>query len=104
MHTTHRLLLERGEPDASMGMNGPDFEALQYNSNIVSPRHLLPRMRNVKYDVTKAPLNDVRVRHALAHTFDCNRTVNDVLRGNAFHMDSVIAKGYAGYVPASVHY
>ncbi|HZS90471.1 MAG TPA: ABC transporter substrate-binding protein [Chloroflexota bacterium] len=101
---THRLLLEQGELDASVGINGPDFEALQSNPIIVTARHLSPRMRNFKFNVTKAPLNDVRVRRALAHTFDCERVINDVLRGNAFHMDSVIARGYAGYAPASIHY
>jgi peptide/nickel transport system substrate-binding protein len=101
---THRLLLEQGEIDVSVGLNGTDFEAIQSNPNIRTERHMSPRMRNIKFNVTKAPLTDVRVRRALAHTFDCERAIKDVLRGNAFHMDSVIAKGYAGYAPASIHY
>jgi len=61
-------------------------------------------IREVRINTTKKPLDDVRVRQALAYSFDYDQAANGILGGHAIRMDSVTAKGVAGYFKPSFTY
>jgi oligopeptide transport system substrate-binding protein len=57
--------------------------------------HLVPYLTTVffRFNVTKAPLDDVRVRRALAMSIDREKLVTDVMRGGQRPADSLVPPG-----------
>lgn len=99
-----RMLLERGEVDIAIGLAFEDYDALRQQSGMVVQEFLGPRMQRMQYNLTKKPLDDVKVRQALNHAFNCDQAINGVLNGHGSKMESVVQKGVLGWAPAATQY
>jgi peptide/nickel transport system substrate-binding protein len=103
--TTMRLMIEKGDADIAVGMSSnEDLDALEQTPNVVVEEFAAMSIREVRINTTKKPLDDVRVRQALAYSFDYDQAANGILGGHAIRMDSVTAKGVAGYFKPSFTY
>ncbi|MCL5257252.1 MAG: ABC transporter substrate-binding protein [Chloroflexi bacterium] len=99
-----RLLLEQGDLDVAVGLTPEDFDAVKQEQGIAVQENLGSRMQYMKYNLTKKPYDNLKVRQAMNHALDCDQIINGILNGHARKMDSVIQKGLAGWAPASTQY
>lgn len=103
--TTMRLMLEKGDADIAVGMSSnEDLDALAQTPGIVVEEFTAPSIHDLRINTTKEPLNNVKVRQALAYSFDYDTAANGVLNGHAIRMDSITAKGVDGYYKPSFMY
>jgi len=102
--TTQRLMMEKGDADAAVGMSNEDLDALMQTTDIVVEEHPSMVIKEVRINTTKEPLDDVRVRQALAYTMDYDQVAEGVLSGHAKRMTSVTAEGVEGYYKPSIMY
>lgn len=103
--TTMRLLVEKGDADMAFGMASiEDLDALATTPGVVVEEFPAMSIRDLRINNTKAPLDDVRVRQALAYSFDYDQAASGILGGHAIRMDSITAKGVAGYYKPSFMY
>lgn len=103
--TTMRLMLEKGDADIAVGMSSnEDLDALAQTPGVVVEEFTAPSIREVRINTTKKPLDNVKVRQALAYSFDYDTAANGILGGHAVRMDSITAKGVDGYYKPSFMY
>jgi peptide/nickel transport system substrate-binding protein len=102
--STQRLIMEKGDADAAVGMSNEDLDALMASTDIVVEEHPAMVIKEVRINTTKKPLDDVRVRQALAYTMDYDQVAEGVLSGHAKRMTSVMAEGVPGYYKPSFMY
>jgi len=103
--TTMRLMIEKGDADVAVGMSSnEDLNALMTTPGVKVEEASAMSIREVRMNTTKAPLDNIKVRQALAYSFDYDTAANGILGGHAVRMDSVSAKGVAGYYKPSFMY
>jgi len=103
--TTMRLMIEKGDADLAVGMTSiEDLDALAETEGVVVEEFAAMSIREVRINTTKPPLDDAKVRQALAYSFDYDQAATGILGGHAIRMDSVTAKGVAGYFKPSFMY
>ncbi len=103
--TTMRLEIEKGDADMAVGMSSnEDLDALAKTPDVTVEEFPALSIREVRLNTTKAPLTDVKVRQALAYSFDYDQAANGILGGHAVRLDSVTAKNVVGYYKPSFMY
>jgi peptide/nickel transport system substrate-binding protein len=103
--TTMREMIEKGDADMAVGMSSnEDLDALAKTDGVTVEEFSAMSIHEVRINTTKKPLDNPKVRQALAYTFDYDVAANGVLSGHAVRMDSVTAKGVAGYYKPSFAY
>lgn len=102
--TTQRLMIEKGDADVAIGMTTEDLDALMQAPGVVVPEYNAQTIWEVRINTVREPLNDVRVRQALAYSFDYDQAVTGIRSGHARRMDSIVAAGLAGYYKPSFMY
>jgi peptide/nickel transport system substrate-binding protein len=103
--TTMRLMIEKGDADIAVGMtSNEDLDALAQTPGVVVEEFSAMSIREVRINTTKPPLDDVKVRQALAYSFDYDQAANGILGGHAVRLDSITAKGVQGYYKPSFMY
>jgi peptide/nickel transport system substrate-binding protein len=103
--TTMRLMIEKGDADVAVGMSSiEDLDALAKTPGVVVEEFAAMSIRDLRMNTTKKPLDNVMVRQALAYSFDYDQAANGVMGGHAVRLDSVTAKGVAGYYKPSFEY
>jgi peptide/nickel transport system substrate-binding protein len=103
--TTMREMIEKGDADIAVGMTSiEDLDALAKTEGVTVEEFAAMSIHEVRINTTKKPLDNPKVRQALAYSFDYDTAANGVLSGHAVRMDSVTAKGVTGYYKPSFTY
>src|SRR5690606_15391119 len=94
---TRRQLMETGQGDFTYGLPPEMVEALRSNANLQVVE--TPSFQNLlgMLNTEKAPLDDVRVRKALAHAFPYQQVVDHVMQGTARPARGPIPYGMWGH-------
>ena len=102
--TTQRLMIEQGDADMAIGMSTEDLDALLKTPGVLVPEFTAQTIIELRINTTRKPLDDVRVRQALAYSFDYDQAVQGVKSGHAERMTSITAKYLPGYYQPSFTY
>lgn len=95
--STLRLRLERDDLDFTDYLTVDDWAQAKGNSRLVARADETLGMVSLKFNVQRAPTNNVLLRRALAYGFDYDGVVNGLLRGNGGRMYSPLPPGFWGY-------
>ena len=83
-----RLQLEKGDIDVALGLSSSDIAALKKNSNInviSSPSNITDE---IQFNTNIVPLNNKKVRQAIAYAVPYGTLINAVYNGDARHAQS----------------
>lgn len=99
--TTRTMSFEAGEIDVSIKVAESQIENLETNPDVELVR--FPSFVNnyIGINVTKEPLNDVRVRKALRYAFDLEAATDVAYNGTGTPSDSCFPKVLSCYTPPS---
>ena len=89
-----RLLLEKGDVDIAFRISEDDLLKIKDQKGIKVMTQPSLTIFYIGFNVKKGPLQDVRVRKALAYAFDYDAFINDAMRG--------FVKRLSGPVPSSL--
>lgn len=94
---TRRQMLEAGTIDVTTDLSAQDYEALQGNPKLQLTK--TPSYKNlfIYLNTKKSPLDDVRVRKALAYAFPYDQAIAIALGGYAVQSRGVVPVGMWGY-------
>lgn len=94
---TQRLLLEKGDVDIAMNISVDDIEdvAKEDGITLVSQPSLMATY--IRFNVTKAPLDNIKVRQAIRLALDYDGVINQILNGYAIQMQGPAAIGLMGH-------
>ncbi|WP_324670330.1 glutathione ABC transporter substrate-binding protein [Geochorda subterranea] len=96
---TRVAALEAGNIDIAVRIPYHEVERLRRVPGIRLIETQSSRIQYVGINVTRKPLDDVRVRRALNHAVDKQAIVQAILLGNGAVVDSVVGPGAFGYAP-----
>jgi peptide/nickel transport system substrate-binding protein len=102
--TGARPMLEKGDVDIVINPPANDFDALGKTSGIVAKKFPSIMQFYIALNGSAKPLNDVRVRQALAHSFDVDKVISDIFLGNLVKMEAAVGPGYPDVYPAKTQY
>lgn len=94
---TQRLLLESGEVDVAENIVVDDIPTLETNPDITVVRNSAPRPFYISFNVTRAPLDDVRVRKAIALALDYDAAIDVGLAGYGSPMRGPVPPQFPGF-------
>jgi len=92
-----RLLLEKGDIDIAWNLLSDQIVALQSNKDISIASSPAFQVFYVGMNAGSKPFSDPRVRNAVKWAIDYNGIINDILKGAAMGLQTIIPKGIAGY-------
>jgi len=94
---TQRLLLESGEVDVAENIVLDDLPALELNPAITVARSSAPRPFYISFNVNRPPLDDVRVRKAIALALDYDAAIEIALAGYGSPMRGPVPVQFPGF-------
>jgi len=92
-----RMLLERGDVDIAWNLLPDQLQALKSNNDISITATPAFQVFYVGMNVAYKPFSDARVRNAVRYAIDYNGIINDILKGSAIGLQTIIPKGIMGY-------
>lgn len=94
---TRRQMIETGEATITVELPFSDVNALKSNPNVVVSVN--PSLQNLigMFNTQKAPLNDVRVRQALAYAFPYQQVIETVIGGYGQQSYGMVPMGLWGW-------
>ncbi len=95
--------VETGEADVAMFVPPRERNRLLDNPNVNTVETSSLRSVYVGFNLTKEPLNDVRVRKAINYAINNQAIVEEVMDGAGRPSDSPVAPGTLGYAPQEVY-
>lgn len=101
---TQQLLLKSGQIDVAENIPLDNVPGLESDPNITVVNTPQPNPFYIAFDVNRKPLNDVRVRKAIALAFDYKAAIDAGVNGYGTPMRGPIPPSYAGFnenIPAS---
>ncbi|MGA2784836.1 MAG: ABC transporter substrate-binding protein [Candidatus Bathyarchaeia archaeon] len=94
-----RMLLERGDIDIAWNLLPDQLAALKDNKDISIVSSPAFQVFYLGMNAGSKPFNDPRVRNAVRWAIDYNGIINNILKGAAIGLQTIIPKGIAGYDP-----
>lgn len=97
--TNQQFALEKGDVDIARNLGPEQIEALKGKSGVTTTTGDSLLLIYVGMNVTVKPLDDVRVREALRTAVDYDGIIQQLLKGNAKKVQTIIPAGLAGHNP-----
>jgi peptide/nickel transport system substrate-binding protein len=101
---TVRSMLEQGDAHIVIGLTPEDWAAVSTTEGIVTSEHAASLQTMLYLNNTKAPFDNPKARQAIAYALNYDEIINGIMGGHGVQLDSVVAKNYIGYAPASMAY
>lgn len=95
-----RMLLEKGDIDIAWNLLADQIVAVKGVKGIEIVESPAFQLFYVGMNVGFKPFSDARVRNAVRWAIDYDGIINEILRGAAMKIQTIIPKGVAGYNPA----
>ena len=99
-----RPLLEKGDADMAINLPATDFAAFETNADFVTHKYPSIMQYYLALNGQMSPTDDVKVRQALAYSFNYDAVINDIFNGNLIKMEAAAGPGYPDVYPASTQY
>lgn len=97
--TNQQFALEKGDVDIARNLGPEQIEALKGKSGITAATGDSLLLVYVGMNVTVKPLDNVKVREALRTAVDYDGIIQQLLKGNARKVQTIIPAGLAGHNP-----
>jgi peptide/nickel transport system substrate-binding protein len=102
--TTARSMLEKGDVDIAVNLPTTDYAALAKEAGFTSYKYPSIMQYYLGFNNSVAPLTDIKVRQALAYSFDTDKIISDIFNGNLMKMTAAVGPGYPDVYPAKTQY
>lgn len=97
--TNQQFALEKGDVDIARNLGPEQIEALKGKSGVTTTTGDSLLLIYVGMNVTVKPLDNVKVREALRTAVDYDGIIQQLLKGNAKKVQTIIPAGLAGHNP-----
>jgi len=94
---TQRLMLEKGDIDIAMNISVDDLAAVSKETGLVLVEKPSLMGTYIRFNVTKAPLDNEKVREAIRYALDYKSMIDKILLGHAVEMQGPAAIGLPGH-------
>ena len=101
---TVRSMLEQGDAQIVIGLTPEDWNAVSTIEGIATSEHASSLQSLIMPNNQKAPFDNPKVRQALAYAVNYGEIISGIMGGHGVKLDSVVAKPYIGYAPATPQY
>jgi len=99
-----RPLLEKGEADIVVNLPAADYATLENTSMFVNHKYPSIMQYYLGMNGSQEPLADARVRQALHYSFNTDRVIQEIFKGNMVKMNAAVGPGYPDSYPAKTQY
>jgi len=97
--TTGAVALEKGEVDIYLNTADADLPTLEANPNLKVLLHSIGKWQFIQINTTKPPLDNMKVRQAIAMAIDRESLIIGAAEGNGDPTYSFTPEGYPGHIP-----
>ncbi|MEN6571680.1 MAG: ABC transporter substrate-binding protein [Anaerolineaceae bacterium] len=94
---TQRLMLEKGDVDIAMNISVDDLAAVSKTAGLTLVEQPSLMGTYIRFNVTKAPLDNVKVREAIRYALDYKSVIDKIMLGHAVEMQGPAAIGLPGH-------
>jgi peptide/nickel transport system substrate-binding protein len=94
---TQRLQLEKGDLDVAMNISVDDLDAVSKEAGMVLVEKPSLMGTYIRFNTTKAPLDNPKVREAIRLALDYDGVIKQVMRGHAIQMQGPASIGLPGH-------
>jgi peptide/nickel transport system substrate-binding protein len=94
---TQRLQLEKGDLDIAMNISVDDLDAVSKEAGMVLVEKPSLMGTYIRFNTTKAPLDNPKVREAIRLALDYDGIIKQVMRGHAIQMQGPASIGLPGH-------
>lgn len=101
---TIRSMLERGDAHIAANLTPEDWDALSTVEGVTTVEAPAGLQCEIVLNNKKPPLDNPKVRQALAYAFNYEQAIDGIMGGHAVKLDSVVTPMSLGYAPASTQY
>lgn len=102
--TGARPQLEKGDADIAINLPTTDFAALEKATGFVSAKYPSIMQYYLALNGQMKPTDNVKVRQALAYSFNYDAVIKDIFGGNLVKMEAAAGPGYPDVYPAATQY
>ncbi len=99
-----RPQLEKGDADIAINLPTTDFAAMEKTSGFVSAKYPSIMEYYLALNGQMAPTDNVKIRQALAYSFNYDAVINEIFGGNLVKMQAAAGPGYPDVYPAATQY
>jgi len=99
-----RSMLEKGDADAWVNPQAPDYAALQSTEGMTAIKYPSIMQYYLAFNGSVAPLDDPKVRQALQYTFDTEKIISDIFNDTLTKMEAAVGPGYPDVYPSKTQY
>ncbi len=99
-----RSMLEKGDADAWVNPQAPDYAALETMDSMTAIKFPSIMQYYLALNGSVVPLTDVRVRQALQYTFNTDVVISDIFNNTLTKMEAAVGPGYPDVYAATTQY
>jgi peptide/nickel transport system substrate-binding protein len=99
-----RSMLEKGDADAWVNPQAPDYAVLQATDGMTAIKYPSIMQYYLALNGSVEPLTDVKVRQALQYTFNTDKVISDIFDDTLTKMEAAVGPGYPDVYAAKTQY